>query len=150
MCTWPRAAYESSNIFIYSARVRRHKQELIRHGNETNKGYITRQLRQEQHMGAHRRRRHIHARHHSGIELTSGRFFVVKKRLSDVKLLRFDKRLFDASETSLNAVSGRLAGAEDLADRSGGLDTGDMAPNRPEMEPLGVLRVLLGNSPNCA
>ena len=78
----------------------------------------------------------------------SARFFV-NRRLSDVKLLRFDNRLLEASEKLLAAVSGRLGGAEDFADRSGGLRAGDMAPNRPEIEPLGVLRALLGNSPNC-
>lgn len=77
----------------------------------------------------------------------SERFFV-NSRLSDVKLLRFDSRLVETSEKLLAAVSGRLDGADDLADRSGGLRAGDMAPCRPEMEPLGVLRVLLGNNPN--
>jgi len=79
----------------------------------------------------------------------SGRFFV-KSRLSDVKLLRFDNRLLEASEKLLIAVSGRLGGAEDLAERRGGLRAGDMAPNRPEIDPLGVLRALLGNNPNWA
>jgi hypothetical protein len=84
--------------------------------------------------------------HYSGIGLMwSGRFFV-NSRFSDVKLLRFDKRRLelDASEKLLTAVSGRLGGA----DRSGGLSAGDMALYRPEMDPLGVLRALLGNNPN--
>jgi|TARA_R110002003_G_scaffold68_13_gene6160 hypothetical protein len=42
--------------------------------------------------------------------------FFVKRRLSDVKLLRFDSRLLDVSEKLLTAVSGRLDGAEDFAE----------------------------------
>jgi hypothetical protein len=74
--------------------------------------------------------------------------FLVNRRLSDVKLLRFDKRLLDISEKLLTAVSGRLGGADDFADRSGGLRVGDMVLYRPEIEPLGVVRALLGNNPN--
>lgn len=76
--------------------------------------------------------------------------FLVNRRRSDVKLLRFDKRLLDTSEKLLIAVSGRLGGADDFADRSGGLRVGDMAPYRPDIEPLGVVRALLGNNPNWA
>lgn len=76
--------------------------------------------------------------------------FLVNKRLSDVKLLRFDNRLLDTSDRPLTAVSGRLEGAEDCAERGSALRAGDMAPYRPEIEPLGVVRALLGNKPNCA
>lgn len=79
----------------------------------------------------------------------SDRFFV-NRRFSDVKLLRLDKRLSDASEKLLIAVSGRLDGADDCAERGPWLSGGDMAPYRPEIDPFGVLRVLLGNNPNCA
>lgn len=83
--------------------------------------------------------------------LSAVRFFVNRRR-SDVKLLRFDNRLLDAdaSEKLLTAVSGRLGDADDFAERSGGLRTGDIAPYRPDIEPLGVVRALLGNNPNWA
>jgi hypothetical protein len=48
--------------------------------------------------------------------MSSDRFFV-KRRLSDVKLLRFDSRLLETSEKLLTAVSGRLGGADDCAER---------------------------------
>jgi hypothetical protein len=89
-------------------------------------------------------------RHHSGIELISPDRFLVNRRFSDVKLLRLDNRLLEASEKLLMAVSGRLEAAEDSAERGSWLKGGDMAPYRPEIDPLGVLRVLLGKSPNCA
>jgi hypothetical protein len=52
-------------------------------------------------------------RPHSGIELMPSDRFLVNRRFSDVKLLRFDNRLLDISEKLLTAVSGRLGGAED-------------------------------------
>jgi hypothetical protein len=58
----------------------------------------------------------VHKRHHSGIEFISPERFFVNRRFSDVKLLRFDSRLLEASENVLMAVSGRLDGAEDCAD----------------------------------
>lgn len=39
--------------------------------------------------------------------------FLVNRRFNDVKLLRFDNRLLEASEKLLIAVSGRLGGADD-------------------------------------
>lgn len=48
--------------------------------------------------------------------MPSDRFFV-NRRFSDVKLLRLDNRLSDASEKLLTAVSGRLEGADDCAER---------------------------------
>jgi hypothetical protein len=97
-----------------------------------------------------RKNTNYETRHHSGIELMPSDRFLVNRRLRDVKLLRFDNRLLEASEKLLMAVSGRLDGAEDCADRGSILKGGDMAPYRPEIEPLGVLRALLGNNPNCA
>jgi hypothetical protein len=89
-------------------------------------------------------------RHYSGMGLISSDRFFVKRRFSDVKLLRFDRRLLETSEKLLTAVSGRLGGADDCAERGSWLRAGDMAPYRPDIEPLGVLRELLGNNPNCA
>jgi hypothetical protein len=88
--------------------------------------------------------------HHSGMGLMSPERFFVNRRFSEVKLLRFDSRLLEASENVLTAVSGRLGGAAIGAELGTGLSVGDMAPYRPEIDPLGVLRALLGNNPNWA
>jgi hypothetical protein len=74
--------------------------------------------------------------------------FFVNRRFNEVKLLRFDNRLLEASENVLTAVSGRLDDAADGAELGTGLIAGDMAPYRPDIDPLGVLRALLGNNPN--
>jgi hypothetical protein len=66
--------------------------------------------------------------HHSGMELMSSERFLVNNRFSDVKLLRFDNRLLEASEKVLMAVSGRLGAAEDCVEPWSGPKAGDMAP----------------------
>jgi hypothetical protein len=48
--------------------------------------------------------------------IVSDRFFV-NRRFSEVKLLRFDNRLLETSGRLLTAVSGRLGGADDCAER---------------------------------
>jgi hypothetical protein len=80
--------------------------------------------------------------------LMSPERFFVNRRFSEVKLLRFDSRLLEASENVLTAVSGRLGGTVNGAELATGLMAGDTAPYRPDIDPLGVLRALLGNSPN--
>lgn len=79
-------------------------------------------------------------------------FFLEKKRLSVVKLLRLDKRfLLELSEKLLMAVGGRLGVSGGLLKRVVWLKAGDCAPWRPDIEPLGVAMVFLaGNKPNCA
>jgi hypothetical protein len=74
-------------------------------------------------------------RHHSGIGLMSPDRFFVNRRFNEVKLL-------------LTAVSGRLDDAADGTELETGLIAGGMAPYRPDIDPLGVLRALLGNNPN--
>jgi hypothetical protein len=79
--------------------------------------------------------------------MSPDRFFV-NRRFNEVKLLRFDNRLLEASENVLTAVSGRLDDAADGTELETGLIAGGMAPYRPDIDPLGVLRALLGNNPN--
>ena len=87
------------------------------------------------------------------MELISPGRFLVKRRLSEVKLLLFDNFFVVVLEVLLTAVPGRLVGKEDFADLGGWLapgETGERGPYRPEMEPLGVPRALLGKRAKCA
>lgn len=78
-------------------------------------------------------------------------FFFVKKRFKEEKLLRLDSLLLEpASEKVLIDVGGRLGMSAGLLNSDAWFNTGDWAPWRPDKEPFGVLRFLLGNSPNCA
>lgn len=91
------------------------------------------------------------SRNYSAIEAISPDFFFVKKRFSDEKLLRLDSRLPDeASEKVLIDVGGRLGMSTGLLNCDVWLKTGDCALWRADIEPLGVLRFLVGNNPNCA
>jgi hypothetical protein len=76
-------------------------------------------------------------------------FFLVNSRLRDVKLLRFDRRLLEASEKVDMEVGGRLSSVT-FGACSACPKAGEVAPSRLDMEPFGVLRFLLGNKPNWA
>jgi hypothetical protein len=75
-------------------------------------------------------------------------FFLVNSRLRDVKLLRFDSRLLEASEKVDMEVGGRLGISATFGAWSDCPQAGELAPRRLLMEPFGVLRFLLGNNPN--
>jgi len=79
-------------------------------------------------------------------------FFLEKKRLREVKLLRLDRCFLEGvSEKLLMAVGGRLSMSGDLLKRAVWLNGGDWAPWRPDREPLGVgMAFLVGNKPNWA
>jgi hypothetical protein len=75
-------------------------------------------------------------------------FFLVNSRLRDEKLLRFDRRLLEASEKVDMEVGGRLGISVAFGACSGCPKAGEVAPRRLDIEPFGVLRFLLGNKPN--
>ena len=77
-------------------------------------------------------------------------FFFEKRRLSDEKLPRLERRLVVASAKPLNDDGARGGTSVATKDRDIWLGAGDMAPSRPDIEPFGVLRFLLGNNPNWA
>ena len=77
-------------------------------------------------------------------------FFLVNRRFRDVKLLRFDRRLLEASEKVDMEVGGRLGISMGFGACSDCPKAGEVAPRRLDMEPFGVLRFLLGNRPNWA
>jgi hypothetical protein len=74
-------------------------------------------------------------------------FFLVKKRLSDWRLLLLSSLLLGVSEYVLREVGGRSGGSADFTDRRLELD-GVIGPNRPDTDCLGVCWALLGNRPN--
>jgi hypothetical protein len=88
--------------------------------------------------------------YHSAMGPISPDFFLVNNRLRDVKLLRFDSRLVEASEKVDKEVGGRFGISTGLGCCSGRSNAGELAPSRLDIEPFGVLRFLLGKRPNWA